>query len=210
MQNPLGTIRAQPTGLPASAPSPAGLPRRYFSSPTARNNLSGVNPTSQTFGYTGSSISWTVPETTLKFESMVGKGQNGSPGNSTYVKQYDRHTTIYNTSLGGTVTTQDGGTVYGVAYTGALPSNYCGPETDAGGGARTQECYQFTDSSYWDVTPATNGVSMTAFGVYFPGGQGDVAPLVTVDTPTLPLLQPGAVHTFTVPVGCSLTITYYQ
>lgn len=212
MQNPLGTIRPQVSGLPAMAPYPTGLPRRKFASATPPNNRvgnSGLGLLGVSFtGDGATTFSWTAPRTTVRVEQIVGKGQDGSPGQDYTDYKYDERDIQYHWYASTNTTQQVGTTYLAFGIPGQKPDDYCDSSTTPAADGYTYTCYYFTDASVNYSSDPSNGVGFTAFGYTFPGGIATTAPTLVVDVPFV--VQPGETYWFTLPPGATLNIYYYQ
>lgn len=150
--------------------------------------------------------SWIAPVTSI--ESISGFGARGADG--TYVQQYSqigtRSSFRKDTGEYDVFTFQ---TATGIP--GAKPDDYCEPSHPYPPDDPTyffyQDCYAFTDTSGLQGSPTT-GASATAFGKTFPGSTGSGAPAVTSFAGFAVTL--GDPYPVVVPVGGSITITYYQ
>jgi hypothetical protein len=153
----------------------------------------------------------TIPAGVSTLALVSGQGAAGQPEFSYFVRDYTKKTTIYNrrNDLGGQVVTLDGGTTYG--NSGIAPANYCTAESpyQGNGGVYnyTWTCYDFTDTSHYEVDPATTGSSATGFGKTFPGGTGGPASSTSFNNVAV---TPGAPYNLVIPAGGSITISYYQ
>lgn len=147
---------------------------------------------------------WTSPAGVSALVSVSGFGAAGTPASSYYVQQYRYVITTTNYRPDGSVVSS-AQTGSGTGW-GPTPANYCNPSDTLPNGNTTQNCYSYTDTSYWDTTAATTGASATGFGKTFPGGTGGPAGMTSFSN--TPLSQ-GAGYSIVVPAGGSITITYY-
>lgn len=143
---------------------------------------------------------WIAPSTTIRLESLTGKGQDGTPavwtGNYYTVKR-----TIY--TFGGAFVSESYEFVG--TYPGHAPANYCDPQqpyTAIGIDAK-QDCYINQD----ETAGNTDGANTTGFGYTFAGGIEVPATPSTYNNVTV---TPNTSYPLVVPSGGSITITYYR
>lgn len=153
-------------------------------------------PVTQTFT---ASTTWVAPASTTRINTLVGKGEAGSPAYSgdwgyTTVMQV----TIYD-AQGNAIGWQ--ASDFGRTYGTWAPASYCTTEPDGTGTRET--CWIYTD--FDDSRPATTGSPTTAFGKTFAGGYGGPATAVTYSSVTV---TPGASYALSIASGGSVTITY--
>lgn len=163
-------------------------------------------PTPRTVTLTSSVTSYTVPLSVSNLKTAVGKGSDGSSPSNYYVQRYECRTyTNSRVRSTGEVHVTDQGTTTGY---GTVPSNYCDPATPLPSNptySETWNCYYFTDTSYWDYAPGTNGTASTAFGKTFPGGAEGPAPTTSYSNVAV---TPGQAYPVSIPPGGYITITF--
>lgn len=159
----------------------------------------------RTFTASGSIV---IPAGVTKLDLLRGNGARGSDGYDYYVQRYRRVVKTYQSSrVDGQIYSGTAGTDYG---NGPVPSNYCDsmiPTPNNPSYSYLQQCYEFSDASYYDSVPTRTGASATAFDKTFPGSRGSTTPAITSfsDVP----VKPGT-HDITVPSGGSVTVIYTQ
>lgn len=197
---PVGVIAPPGKYFPGLVGLRPDLPRRDFGSATAANNKSGIGATSVTFGE--GTTPWIAPDTTFKFESMIGRGGSGTPYQTGAAYYTYTYSVVYYDANGGISGSGGNGTETFGGY-GPAPPNSCSTSTN-GDGTSEHTCYEYYQRYESDI-PASNGQDATYFGEAFPGGVGAVAtPYTITNTP----IQPGAAYSVFVPSGGTLTISY--
>lgn len=174
----------------------------------------GQKPTTKTYTSADNGATITIPATVGNLTLLTGQGGTGSPASEYYVDYYSQKTTTYNqrNDQGGVIVTLDGGTTY---HYGTTPDDYCGPTTpytQNGVTNYTQTCYDFTDLSYWDSSPATTGPSTTmtgpnGFSRTWAGGLGGPASATTAENVAV---VPGGQYVLNIPAGGSITMSYFE
>lgn len=168
------------------------------------------------------STTWVVPAGVAKLDTLTGKGADGSPASTNtlwYMNKYRR--TVRHYANGGINMTGPERIERNLSYDGApVPADYCDASNsgDDGSGpiqvggvwyAMTswEYCYSYDLTSNTFTNEATTGASASGFGKTFPGGVGGPASLTSFTDVAVTQL---ASYQLTVPVGGSITITYYQ